>query len=239
MPRNIKLKTLKIERRLSEGIAGWLFFEEHCNKTGLFSERYLSFPIGQILSSVYGSNVHSEYIHPIISSFSKGRGAKPKVDFAVLDENKKPTLAIETKWIGQSVPSIQSVLWDIIRLESLAREYNTSCIFILGGRKKHLEEFFKNDDFTLKNAITPNPILSTKFLGLKSLSIISTDPTVVELWRPLMLKWRDMKMPSKIGTQLFKPFPEVCKSDQFQIYSWRIFSYSNKTIFIPRNTKYY
>lgn len=230
---------MKIERRLAEGIGGWLFFEEHCNKTGLFSERYLSFPIGQILSSVYGSNVHAEYIHPIISTFSKGRGAKPKIDFAVLNEKQEPTLAIETKWIGQTTPSVESILWDLIRLESLSRYYNTSCIFILGGRKKHLDAFFKTEEFSLKKAAYPNPILSTKALGLKPLNIVSTDPTVLSLWRPLMTRWRDMQMPSKIGTQLFKPFPEVCKSDQFQIYSWRIYTLPNKTLFVPKNTKIY
>jgi len=230
---------MNIERRLAEGIAGWLLFEDHCNKTGLFSEKYLSFPIGQILSSVYGSNVHAEFIHPIISQFSTGPGAKPKVDFAVLNDAKIPTLAIETKWIGKVSPSIESILWDLIRLETLSRHYSTSCIFILGGRKKNLETFFNTDDFRLKNSAHPNPILSTNHLGLKGLSTLSTDPTVIEMWRPLMKKWQTLQMPSKIGTQLFKPFPKDCKSDQFQIYSWRIYSAPNKTLFKPQNTKYY
>jgi len=229
---------MKIERRLAEGIGGWLIFEEHCNKTGLFSEKYMSFPIGQILSSIYGSNVHSEYIHPVISRYSKGRGAKPKIDFAVIDQ-KKPILAIETKWIGQSIPSVESILWDLVRLETLSREFNTSCIFILGGRKKNLESFFKSDGFSLRKSSRPNPILSTKSLGLKGLNIISPDPTLVALWRPLVTQRRSLIFPSKIGTQLFKPFPAECKSDQFQIYCWKIFSSPNKTLFQPKNTKIY
>jgi hypothetical protein len=157
----------------------------------------------------------------------------------VLDQNKTPTLAIETKWIGEVTPSVESILWDLIHLETLSRQYNTSCFFILGGRKKHLESFFKTDDFSLKHAAYPNPILSTQALGLKPLNIISTDPTVLALWRPLMTKWRDMQMPSKIGTQLSKLFPEICKADQFRIFCWRIFSLHNKTVFVPKNTKIY
>lgn len=230
---------MKIERRLAEGIGGWLTFEQHCNKTGLFSERYLSFPIGQILSSIYGSNVHSEFIHPIISKYSKGRGAKPKVDFAVLNDERNPLLAIETKWIGQSIPSIQSILWDLVRLESLASEYKTSCIFLLGGKKKKLQALFNTDEFKMKKAVHSSPILATTNFGLRSLKIVSNDPGHLATWKPLLKNWQDMSFPSKIGTQLFKPFPSDCKLEQYQIYGWRVYSFENKTVFKPKNTKIY
>lgn len=237
--KHLKTSYMKIERRLSEGIGGWLTFEQHCNKAGLFSERYLSFPIGQILNSIYGSNVHSEYIHPIISKYSTGRGAKPKVDFAVLNDLREPILAIETKWIGQSVPSVQSILWDLVRLESLSSVYNTSCIFILGGKRKKLLSLFNSVDFRMKKAARPNPILSTSALGIKSLNIVSNDPGFLSTWKPLLKNWQSMPFPSKIGTQLFNPFPANPTLEQFQIYSWRIYSVANKTTFIPSNTTIY
>ncbi|HQU22537.1 MAG TPA: hypothetical protein PKW08_13190 [Flavobacteriaceae bacterium] len=230
---------MKIERRLAEGIGGWLIFEQHCNKSGLFTERYLSFPIGQILSSIYGSNVHSEFIHPIISKYSTGRGAKPKVDFAVLNDDREPILAIETKWIGQSIPSVQSILWDLVRLESLASEYGTSCIFLIGGKKKKLQSLFNSSEFKMKKSARPNPILSTQSLGLKTLSIVSNDPGHLSTWRPLTKKWQNMPFPSKIGTQLFKPFPADCTLEQYQVYGWRIYKADNKTTFVPKNTKIY
>ncbi|WP_448702378.1 hypothetical protein ACFGVR_08500 [Mucilaginibacter sp. AW1-3] len=230
---------MNIERRLTEGVAGWLFFEDHCNKSGLFSERYMSFPIGQILNSVYGSHVHAEYIHPVLSQYSLGRGAKPKIDFAVLNAQHQPELAIETKWIGQTIPSVESILWDLIRLETLSRQLNTNCIFMLGGRRKDLEVLFASEEFRLKKSAHPRPILHDKYLGLSSVSVMSTDPAVVNMWRPIMRKAQTMGVPTKIGTQLTKPFPIECKSDQFQVYCWKVFKTANASVFIPKNTKYY
>jgi hypothetical protein len=230
---------MKIERRLAEGIGGWLIFEQHCNKVGLFSERYLSFPIGQILSSIYGSNVHSEFIHPVINKYVTGRGAKAKVDFAVLNDSMEPTLVIETKWIGQTAPSIQSILWDLIRLESLASEYNSSCIFILGGKKKKLQAFFNSSDFQMRKSARPSPILPTTHRSLSTLNLTSDDPGHLSTWRPIMKKWQEMPFPNKIQTQLFKPFPADCTLEQYQIYSWRVSAAENKNNFIPKNTTIY
>jgi hypothetical protein len=230
---------MKIERRLSEGIASWLIFEQHCNKSGLFNEKYLSFPIGQILSSVFGSNVHAEYIHPVLSKFAKGKGAKPKIDFAVINEENIPIVAIETKWIGQTTPSVHSILWDLIRLELLSREYGTSCIFILGGRRKKLEILFNSNDFALKNSSHPDPILSTFSQGIHGIPITTNDPIRIQLWKPVFSEYQNISCPSKIGTQLFNPFPSKCTQEQFQIYSWRVFSVPNKTIFKPKNTLIY
>lgn len=228
---------MKIERRLSEGIGGWLTYESHCNKTGLFSERYLSFPIGQILSSVYGSHVHSEYIHPVLKDFAKRSGAKWKVDFAVLNEANEPTVAIESKWVGSTTPSVQSILLDLLRLELLSRKYSTSCIFLLAGRRKRLESLFTSDDFSLRNTSRREAVLSTKARVIRSVSVASNDPHMTAIWRPIFGAWKQLEFPSSIGTQLFHPFPKDCKPDQFQVFSWRVFSPQKKTLFKPINTK--
>jgi hypothetical protein len=228
---------MKIERRLSEGIGGWLTFETHCNKVGLFSERYLSYPIGQILSSVYGSNVHAEYRHPILVDLIDRPGAKCKVDFAVLNDNREPIVAIESKWVGDSVPSIQSVLWDLVRLELLARKFDTSCIFILGGKRKRLESLFASPDFSLKRTARAEAVLPTKTRAIRSVSLVSNDPHMTAIWRPIFGKWRTLEFPSSISTQLFQPFPKDCPLDQYQVFAWRVFSPRKKTVFKPINTK--
>jgi len=228
---------MKIERRLSEGIGGWLTYETHCNKAGLFSERYLSFPIGQILNSVYGSNVHSEYIHPVLKEFVSGRGAKPKIDFAVLDNEGFPTLAIESKWVGDSTPSVESILWDLVRLELLSRRFGTSCIFLIAGKRKRLEALFQSEDFTLSKTARREAILSTTSRALCHLNLVSTDPHLTELWRPILAKWKTLGFPSKIGTQLFNPFPKECTLEQHQVFGWRVNSPPNQTVFRPIKTK--
>jgi hypothetical protein len=103
----------------------------------------------------------------------------------------------------------------------------------------NLDAYFGTEEFRLSNAAHPKPILPLKSLSLDSVPVISTDPTVVNMWRPLMKRWRTMQMPSKIGLQLTKPFPAECRSEQFQVYAWKVYSPPNKSIFVPRNTKIY
>jgi hypothetical protein len=201
---------MKIERRLSEGIGGWLIFEQLCSKTGVFSEKYLSFPIGQILSSVYGSNVHSEFIHPILKNHIIGPGAKPKVDFAVLNNEQKPIIAIETKWIGNSIPTVTSLMWDILRLGLLSQHFGTECIFLLGGRKRNLNKYFTKQKFKVKQGLHSSPILSTKSREVFGVQIITGKTDLINKWYKILSNWQSVEFPHRLNTQLFDPFPMEC-----------------------------
>jgi hypothetical protein len=76
-------------RKLAEGVAGWMMHEFHCDRSELFSEKYLSVPIGQILSAEFGTKVYSEVDHPILSTMAVGAGRRPQIDFAILDPYPK------------------------------------------------------------------------------------------------------------------------------------------------------
>lgn len=74
---------MNLRRKLTEGVGGWLQFEYHCNRSGLFSEKYLSVPIGHILNSITADRVIAEFKHPVLAKAKDGPGRRPEVDFVV------------------------------------------------------------------------------------------------------------------------------------------------------------
>ncbi len=109
-----------IARLLSEGVGSWLHFEATCDRSGLFNEKYLSYPIGQILSARLGDRVQAEFTHPLLAPLMTGSGRRPQIDFAYCDIWPTPTIAVETKWIGRTKVSVEDIIWDLIRLEMIA-----------------------------------------------------------------------------------------------------------------------
>lgn len=87
---------MKLPGRLVEGVGAWLQFETHCNRRGLFSEKYLSTAIGQIFGAVYGSNVHAEARHPVLANYQSGPGKRARIDFAAFNSKKRIVAAVES-----------------------------------------------------------------------------------------------------------------------------------------------
>src|SRR5665213_3393392 len=131
---------MDIARLLTQAAGSWLHFEYCCNRSGLFNEKYLSVPIGQLLSSRFGDRVHAEFLHPVISPMMKGPGRRPQIDFAYCETYPNVSIAVETKWIGATKPKISDILWDLVRLEMIAHHSNAQCVFMLGGRRKDLHD---------------------------------------------------------------------------------------------------
>ncbi len=92
---------MNIARKLAEGVAGWLFYEFHSRRYELFSEKYLTAPIGNILHGQFDRKVIAEYNHPILTQAKKTPGRPPQLDFVIVDKGNI-TVAVESKWIGQT-----------------------------------------------------------------------------------------------------------------------------------------
>jgi len=135
-------------RLLTQGAGAWLQFEHACDRGGLFSEKYLAHPIGQILSARSGNRAIAEYKHPVLAPLAKGAGHRPEVDFVVCEPYPRVSIAVESKWIGRTKPSLQSILWDMIRLELLAHQEKARCFFVLGGKRADLDKYFANEVFS-------------------------------------------------------------------------------------------
>lgn len=136
-----------IQRKLSEGLYAWMLYEFSCNKAYIFNEKYISYPITNILSNNLDKNLNVlvEQNHPLKNS-SKGRPIQ--IDFVVANKYQNPIdweIAIETKWIGNSEIKFSDVIWDLIRLQNLFQIYpNIKCYFLIAGNKNKIENFLNN-----------------------------------------------------------------------------------------------
>ena len=128
-------------RKLLEATAAWLHFEKMCYREPLFGERYMSYPIGQFLNARFGNKVRSEHVHPALARVIEGSGGKPKIDFAVVDDNEQMKIAIETKWVSGSSTLARDIVRDIIRLELLAHE-GAKALLVLAGCNRDMNYLF-------------------------------------------------------------------------------------------------
>lgn len=119
---------------LAQAIAHWLQYQEIIGKDELFSEAYLSQPIGDFLLHYRDSNkseLKTEYNHPILNLKQKKNGRPSQIDF-IIKSSLAMTVAIEVKWFVYSQSnysnSIKKIIHDLLRLE------------IMHGYKKSTDE---------------------------------------------------------------------------------------------------
>ncbi|MBN2165603.1 MAG: hypothetical protein JW717_04950 [Marinilabiliaceae bacterium] len=133
-----------IQRKLSEGVSGWLLFEFNCYRGLLFNEKYLSYPIGQILNSITDYKTKAEINHPCSNN---NQGRPLQVDFVLTDEMSNWKYAFESKWVGDSMVSLGSILWDLIRLQNLDKYHpDIKSYFVLSGFDKKISTILQNFD---------------------------------------------------------------------------------------------
>jgi hypothetical protein len=231
---------MNLTRRLTEGVGAWLHFEFCCHRSGLFNERYLSAAVGQILSATYGDRVHAEFEHPILAANLVHRGRRPAIDFAYCENYPHITLAVETKWAGSSNTTVESVIWDLVRLELVAHHHGAECIFILAGKHKDLENFFASVKFSgPSNTPGVTSILRTTSNSRVSLSLLPDKHYRISLFRRVFASLQNISVPHRIITRRSNPFPADCKNNQFQVYAWEILPAADRQEFIPANIKHY
>lgn len=128
-------------RPVAYAVARWLSFQDLCRRSDLFSEAYLSQPIGEYLMSNYKGRLQPESDHPNLQPNSMGR---PKqLDYTCWSpESKVMVMAMECKWIGPSAYSKQALFDDILRLEVLRTgKGHVGRYFLVAGT---IENFRKN-----------------------------------------------------------------------------------------------
>ncbi|MFI5453641.1 hypothetical protein ACHMWN_15990 [Pedobacter sp. UC225_61] len=230
---------MNISRKLAEGVAGWLFYEFHSRRYELFSEKYLTAPIGNILHGQFDRKVIAEYNHPILTAAKKTPGRPPQLDFVIVDKGLI-TVAVESKWIGQTSVSVADIIWDMIRLELISNQTGAKCYFILGGQKKKLNSLFEHARFLEK---TPDgrtrPVLRL-LKGVKKASLRLGSPIESrgEIIKPRMQQYSNVYMPSVVGSNYPEYYPKECRNADFQVYVWEILSLKNNR-FKPVNNKHY
>ena len=205
----------------------------------MFEEKYLANPIGQILYAEYGEKVVSELNHPLLTEHTVGRGKRPKMDFAVVNDGNV-TLSLESKWAGNTPLKIDDIIWDLVRLELLASHYLTKSIFLLAGKKKKLQALFASNSFLAPHkSRSPRPILKTgeyKSLGLR---IDNPPEQRINVIKRLVQKFPDIEMPAKVSSGQPFVFPTECSNNDFQVYVWEIAPAKHRTSFLAREHNLY
>lgn len=227
-------------RILNQGVGSWLHFEHMCNRSGLFNEKYLSYPIGQLLSARNGMYVRAEYVHPILASLMTGRGRRPQVDFACRDYYHVIKTAVETKWIGRTSVSVEEIIWDLIRLELISYDNDAECYFMIGGRRKSLEALFNSEKFAgPSHAPDRRPILDWTTNYRQSFWLIPKHSYRTPLLKRVFSRAPDIDYPHRIITRRTEPFPKDCKMSEFQVYSWKIAAAEKRETFLAKQSRHY
>lgn len=225
---------------LTGGVAGWLRFESACDRSGLFSEKYLTAAIGQILSGRSGNRTVAEYKHPQLAPLMTGPGRKPEVDFVVRNSDDKIILAVESKWAGRTKLSTEAILWDLIRLELIAHHEGARCIFILGGSKRRLNAVFAEPAFADSKAMPHRrPVLRHDNNVLHSTPLVPTVPVRIPMLKKLFAAYGQFEFPEKVVSRRSAPSPADARERDYQVYAWEIHPAANRRIFRPGNSKHF
>jgi hypothetical protein len=229
---------MDLGRRLAEGVGAWLQYQAHCDNVGMFSERFLTEPIGAILSSWSKQRVLAEFKHPVLQKHSTGSGRRPEIDFVVCNDYPKIAVAVESKWLGATRPPVKSLMWDLIRLELLAKD-GAECYFLLGGTKRALDEYFERQDFRGPKGAAYAPLLRTDMNQQYALNVTPQARHRIAMVRGLVDKYQEEQFPSRILTRRTSPFPSLCLSTQHQVYVWNVRSMPKRAFFVPKNSTHY
>ena len=227
-------------RLLADGVGSWLQYERACGHSGLFSEKYLAQPVGHILSGRSGNRTLPEYTHSTLASHTRRTGRRPAIDFAVCDPYPSVAIGVESKWIGSTTPSAESIAWDLIRLELLAHHEQASCYFLLGGKRRDLERLFGSAGFwNVTNDRQRKPLLRHDAPGQHSITIGPIDRARIPILEDEFENYSDLLFPSRIVTHRSQPFPKDATKDGYQVYVWQIRSAQPRTTFLGGRMKQY
>jgi hypothetical protein len=218
-----------------EAVGAWLHFEYRCGRRSLFSESYLSFPLGQVLRGQFGRSVRPEFAHPLLER--AGPGDKSRIDFAVVNESNEPVLAIELKWLASPAAQLPLILRDLVRLELLAYEYGTRCFFLLAGPVKAFNSLFNLTVFrSQKNLNQVHPIMPHTHGATRKVVVKGVPPSR----KSLMTKVADVfiggEIPRSLLVSRVEPYPRTPRSDEFVVYGWRVDCCTDRMTFDPADS---
>ena len=226
---------MKTARKLALGIGGWLQFEFACDRSGLFSEKYLASAVGNLLRADFGAQVHAEVNHPILAPLMRGAGRRPQIDFAIQNPYPNISVAVETKWHGSTPARLEDIIWDLIRLEMLVSAYGTDAFFILAGRKKDLDALFRRTAWLAPYRHRPGarPLLKTDQRRAQQLNLSSPPPIRASIIKKAVSRINGIPVPATIPTTNPEAYPVPSYNYQYMVYVWRVLSSVNRIVFNP------
>jgi hypothetical protein len=221
-------------QRLTETVAAWLQYEQMCYRTTLFSEAYMTYPIGQFLQSRAGGHVRAEYEHPILAPLKTGRGDKPRIDFVVLGEDRnKIEFAVETKWLNKSNDLVEQLIRDLVRVGLLVHKDQATGLIVLGGTLGGLAALFSKKSFAAhakhKNS---RPILPIEKHHEGVLWLDTGVQYRQKLFARTLKVFKGVEIPRAISITRLGPFPRDGRKNQVAVYGFRVVPHDHG-IFLP------
>jgi len=202
----------------------------------------MSVPIATALHSIYKNQVRSEYRHPVIAPTMVGPGRRPEVDFAVVSKYPEVSCVLESKWIGNRVMTAEEILWDLLRLELIAHETKAPAFFLLAGRRKHLEDFFRSKVFMGEQTSNGKcrPLLKLDGRpGGGNIRVDTPNSDRKDVFYKLLHNYPSISFTSKITTSSVYFYPSDCPMYQYQAYVWEVLAPSGIPRFLPKNNRHY
>jgi hypothetical protein len=210
-----------VQRRLAEGTSSWLLFEFHCKRGDLFSEKYLTVPVGQILTGLFPGQIKSEVNHPLLLKTSRV-GRPPQLDFVIVKDGIWQVV-IETKWVGKTEITVSQIIWDLMRLEILARLNNSVCYFILAGFNKKIVSLLENTHFNSSNPVKSiTTLTSTKI----SIDLSKLQQPIKDSLNVKMGKYPTCYFSEVISCDIPHFYPEKNINMSFKTLVWKVNAYN-------------
>jgi hypothetical protein len=218
------------QEKLAKGLSGWLTFEFNCMRGYLFSEKYLTLPVGQLLLASCKQLVRSEVDHPVLAR--PGRPGRPaQVDFTVGPQDA-PILVVETKWLGDTSPRHSDILWDLVRLELAATHWKCDALFVLAGLHRKVTALFESSGFSYQagngKLRTLLPIEDASRSEVRVQHAPATQRRRIE--RELR-EFDGIGIPSTITCNRPHWHPKACNNLTFSTWVWRIVPSKRRQLF--------
>lgn len=228
-------------RILAQAAGAWMQYEFSCGRAALFNERYLSVPIANALYAIYKSEVHAEYLHPVLAPNKSGRGRRPEVDFAVIRSYPDVQCVVESKWVGANGLRAEDVIWDLLRLELIAGHTGAKAFFILAGKRRHLEAFFNSPAFLGKKDARGKFRRLLKLDARRNARIRTDSPPKdrLKIFQKLLSAYPDVSFGSRVTTSVGHRYPEDCPTFQYQAFAWEVTAPASTARFKPRDHQLY
>lgn len=222
--------------KIAEGLAGWLLFEQRCGRTALFRESLLTHPIHQLLSYCFPGRVKAEVPHPRLTTFTKGPGRRPCVDFVVTKPDGRFAVVVETKWVSKSPTLLQDILRDVVRLDLLVPEYADEAMLIVAGLRKDFEALFTATQFQPHPAhLSSKHILPLKEHVKSSMRFVPVPKFRRSLYTKVLTPFHELPISRSIPLERSGPFPRIANAGHYEVYLWRLRKHGQREQFVPED----
>jgi hypothetical protein len=172
--------------------------------------------------------VLAETEHPILSDKRTGPGSKPRIDFGITGTGNVLSLAIETKWLSGSTNLVRDIVRDIIRLDLLVPRYAESGLLLVAGEARDFQSLFQREDFSGPNPKRPSgPLLPIyRTTGTLNLRNPESTPPRVAFFQRVLTVFDGIEVNQRIPLVRSGPYPTDARARDFQVYIWRLRSFS-------------